>query len=155
MLEIKEEYKNIDIIKIATEHYAERLKSHLEEIDYEDEYNRIKNMEDIPDEIYIVLYKLYEKAVEEKVKLKVQVKTIDDILARKGLFIFKVSPKIKQEFYDFGFTTYNKENKYKVLIEIDTEKEELFKKYLDDICIKQDIFFINSDEKIIYKYQEK
>ena len=155
MLEIKEEYKNIDIIKIATEHYIERFKGDPVEIDYEDEYNRIKNMEDIPDEIYIVLYKLYEKAVEEKVKLKVQVKTIDDILARKGLFIFKVSPKIKQEFFDFGLATKNKENKYKVLIEIDTEKEELFKKYLDDICIKQDIFFINSDEKIIYKYQEK
>lgn len=156
MLEIKEEYKKLDIVKIATEHYVNMV--NMEEstqLNFETEYNRIKNIKDVPYEIYIVLYNLYEKAIEQNVVLKIQIKTINSILAKIGFYLFEMDIETRKKYIDFAFTTYNEENRYKVLVEVDEKKEELFKKFLDEICIKQNIFFINSEEKIIYKHQEK
>ena len=117
--------------------------------------SRIKNIKDVPYEIYIVLYNLYEKAIEQNVVLKIQIKTINSILAKIGFYLFEMDIETRKKYIDFAFTTYNEENRYKVLVEVDEKKEELFKKFLDEICIKQNIFFINSEEKIIYKHQEK
>ena len=106
-------------------------------------------------QFYIVLYNLYEKAIEQNVVLKIQIKTINSILAKIGFYLFEMDIETRKKYIDFAFTTYNEENRYKVLVEVDEKKEELFKKFLDEICIKQNIFFINSEEKVIYKHQEK